>query len=481
MRTYYLDDEIIFKQLLQHDVYEDTTAVYRVYKRDYTGQRQTEEVFFVGTIYVLKDDTEISIYLNDIIETQRSISKCIVITDGNQNDTKEYNNNFTTYKIEIKFDSPMFDDIVGEFQVLQAYRYPTLLERCGWNVKNVDVGNSSKLALIREGFYDLSNTVLDLHKSTLLPHVPNGYKFGAYYLLGNRYEALFGGTLTFGYRTPHFVLATETDTVQHPKPMYRFTTLAYDGKDYGFNELYYSVIREYTGRVIIRREHIISPAGLPNWNESFIEDVPVESDRRRVFANYLKTQLKINDTKSEFIADCVGNGVEIEICNGSSDYITSVIPQLSGFLGDYNRETMPNVNTEYIDIAIIDRCPARYYLMWYDRMGGIQCQAFEGKVVFKENINRTISKNLYGNKRSLSNSVVSKWELNSGWLNDEVYPIYESLFVSPYVTLIDTKEDKMFNVIVETTDYTEKTFKTTKKMNNFSLTVSKNKEDKMIY
>ena len=41
-----------------------------------------------------------------------------------------------------------------------------------------------------------------------------------------------------------------------------------------------------------------------------------------------------------------------------------------------------------------------------------------------------------------------KWKLNTKWLNKEVYPFYESIFVSPYLQLYDAKEDKLYNVLV---------------------------------
>ena len=112
-----------------------------------------------------------------------------------------------------------------------------------------------------------------------------------------------------------------------------------------------------------------------------------------------------------------------------------------------------------IEVAKVDSCPARYYLQWRDRFGSMQMQPFCKVDTYSEDLTRTEIKN-YQDNRSLSNiSIQPKWKLNTKWLNNTVYPYYESLLVSPWIKMYDTKEDIVYDVIITSSDYTEKTFK----------------------
>lgn len=85
-------------------------------------------------------------------------------------------------------------------------------------------------------------------------------------------------------------------------------------------------------------------------------------------------------------------------------------------------------------------------------------------------------------KRIGSGQTTPKWKLVSGWLKEDEYQIYESMFVSPYVTLVDTQNQKAFSVLITDTSYTEKTYKNqNKQLCNFTVNVKLNKEDRMYY
>lgn len=138
-------------------------------------------------------------------------------------------------------------------------------------------------------------------------------------------------------------------------------------------------------------------------------------------------------------------------------------------------------NDEDTIIAKFDYC-SRYFLRWMDRYGMPQVQPFNGTNIFSETFenNETIN---YKNQRKKSNILVQpKWRLNSKWLNSDLYPFYESIFVSPYLQLYDAKEDKIYNVLVSNTDYTEKTFKNQgNQMFNLQLEVELDKKQDIIY
>lgn len=122
-------------------------------------------------------------------------------------------------------------------------------------------------------------------------------------------------------------------------------------------------------------------------------------------------------------------------------------------------------------VANIDECPADYYLIWMDRTGSYQCQPFTKKVSRTENITSTTVINMLDESRPAITSIKNTWTLNSDWLNKDEYNAFESLFVSPYLYLYDTKIDKGYWVNCDTKQWTSKT-KFDKKLFNLSLSVS---------
>lgn len=137
------------------------------------------------------------------------------------------------------------------------------------------------------------------------------------------------------------------------------------------------------------------------------------------------------------------------------------------FMGDY--------------IAEIDFCPKRYYLMWQDRAGSFQSQPFDKVETYSETFDREYITNNYGYKQLSTITVNPKIKVQTGFIEDELYPYYESIFTSPYLLLFDTKEDKSYLVNV-TGDYTEKTFKNQgRQFFNLQLDLDFAKTQNMIY
>lgn len=117
---------------------------------------------------------------------------------------------------------------------------------------------------------------------------------------------------------------------------------------------------------------------------------------------------------------------------------------------------------------ILDACPARYYLKWTDRAGSVQEQPMSGKRVFSEAISRETIETSTGKRRDVSWQVTAKWELNTGFISEDVMPNYESILVSQYLVLYDTQEDRLYPVICTDNSYTHKTYKNDKM---FSMTL----------
>lgn len=132
-------------------------------------------------------------------------------------------------------------------------------------------------------------------------------------------------------------------------------------------------------------------------------------------------------------------------------------------------------------VGIIDHCPARYYLAWYDRYGDMMSQAFNGKFEYSEDIQKEEVKDYKLRRRNTNINIQPKWKLNTTWLYESIYPIYEAIFTSPYVLLYDTETDRAWNVIVTNNNYKEKRFNTEKKLFNLELDVEANTKQNYIF
>ena len=65
--------------------------------------------------------------------------------------------------------------------------------------------------------------------------------------------------------------------------------------------------------------------------------------------------------------------------------------------------------------------------------------------------------------------VQPKWEISSGWIDEEHYPYYESIFISPYLKLYDTEKNVTYLVTITDTSFTEKNWKNSKQLLNITL------------
>ena len=146
----------------------------------------------------------------------------------------------------------------------------------------------------------------------------------------------------------------------------------------------------------------------------------------------------------------------------------------------YPIEDTYNWGTYDYKAAIFDVCPKKYYLFWQDRYGSFQCQGFNDYAKYSETFNKTEVQDYRNRRRNANIQVQSKWQLNSGWITEDLYPYYESIYTSPILILFDTEQNKRFSVMVSG-DYLEKTYKNQKKMINMNLELQENKTQNMIY
>jgi hypothetical protein len=133
------------------------------------------------------------------------------------------------------------------------------------------------------------------------------------------------------------------------------------------------------------------------------------------------------------------------------------------------------------EVAKVDNCPSQYYLMWQDRAGSFQSQPFDKVSTYSETFDREYITNYKSVKRPTTITTSPKIKIQTGYIDEKLYPYYESIFTSPYLLLYDFNEDKSYLVNV-TGDYTEKTFKNqSRQMFNIQLDLEFAKKQNMIY
>ena len=137
--------------------------------------------------------------------------------------------------------------------------------------------------------------------------------------------------------------------------------------------------------------------------------------------------------------------------------------------------------SQYKKVAEIKSCKERYYLLWQDRYGSYQSQPFKGKMEYSEDITNEEILSYTGRRRKSNVIVQPKWKLNSGWLKEQLFPFYESIYVSPILKLYDTKTGHEYDVILKDTPYVEKKYLNDKKLLSIELNLQATETQNIIY
>ena len=226
--------------------------------------------------------------------------------------------------------------------------------------------------------------------------------------------------------------------------------------------------------------------GYNNQNNTYslIPHYPlIETDKYQYSQTFI-----VGSTVGEFEISFEGGFYgDYKLANGVGGYSTYFSMALSEAL---NWDLAPSFNGKDLHvyyhnddkqiIGILDNCYKRYYLMWQDRLGGIQSQAFLDNITYSEDITNDEVQNFANTRKKSSVQVLPKWKLNSGWIKEDVFPYYESILVSPFLKLYDTRYDCCYDVIVNG-NFTEKTYKNEKKMLNLSLDLESTNKQTIIY
>ena len=136
--------------------------------------------------------------------------------------------------------------------------------------------------------------------------------------------------------------------------------------------------------------------------------------------------------------------------------------------------------SQYRRIAIIEACKSRYYLLWQDRYGSYQSQPFKGKTEYSENITNSEYVSYTGERHKYNVQVQPKWKINSGWITEDLYPFYESIYVSPILKLYDTQTETEYDVILND-NYVEKKYVNEKKLLSIELNLEATEKQNITY
>lgn len=126
--------------------------------------------------------------------------------------------------------------------------------------------------------------------------------------------------------------------------------------------------------------------------------------------------------------------------------------------------------------AKLSECNKGYYLLWEDRYGSYQSQKFDKVSTFKEDIDRSTYNTYTGEKVYNSISVTPTFTINSNWIKSELYPYYESIFVSPYLLLYDVENDESYYVNITDSEFIEKTNSNQEGFFNLTLNLTSSKQ-----
>lgn len=189
-------------------------------------------------------------------------------------------------------------------------------------------------------------------------------------------------------------------------------------------------------------------------------DLPVYSNRSNRYQSSKESSLDANNFSRFYTA------LEVESTEAGKQ--AEVQPR---FLISPTLTVKKTVYSGKCPVAILDRCYSRYYLAWNDRYGDIMSQPFAGKFTYNEGIEKDEIIDYKFRRKVSKNEIQPSWTLNTTWITDDLYPMYEAIFTSPYLLLYDTETDRSWNVILTNNNYKEKNHKNERKLFNLEITV----------
>lgn len=221
-----------------------------------------------------------------------------------------------------------------------------------------------------------------------------------------------------------------------------------------------------------------------NSTYSLIPHYPLIQTDKYQFSQSFIVGSKVETFEITFEGGFYGDYKNVEGVGGYSTYFSMALSEainweLAPSFADYDLNVYFGSDDTKV-FGILDNCYKRYYLMWQDRLGGIQSQAFLDNITYSEDITNDEVQNFTNTRKKSSVQILPKWKLNSGWIKEDVFLFYESILVSPFLKLYDTRYDCCYDVIVNG-NFTEKTYKNEKKLLNLTLDLESTNKQTIIY
>lgn len=482
MREWYLDEDITVTFQLDKSIRNtDEIIHYRVekIKEDEGGnwdyQSDLSDTKFIGEVFISAGQTSVTLHLNSLFNTYYETPQILEDIKNDVDGVIPYTSNFLQYRVGLLTanDSPL-SGIIDNGQKLLVHlvnRYPTLDKRAecvshsGGTIFGDPFDNSSTIYpnLVFQGYNNITE------RAVLLPRIPQGSTF-ATLVSSTMYQAKSStdNKIEYAITKDNVIVQDYTkNTITKPSLNYSLKKITVNNPDP--DAKYQLLAGCVDGQKVL---YTIIGTKLKGY------------DRKEDFDLYLWSTYHLlwwmpnEEVKRKAMA--INGGTPQELWSGT-DYKTYV-SRLSSCDERIYTSTIKVYIYNEIPVADIDICPAKYYLYWYDRFGGVQCQPFEGNVVHKNEYKTTNVENINRIRRFGSTKITSQWKLVSNWVNDDAWLIYESLFVSPFVMLYDTENGVYHNVLIKDNDYTEKSYKNQgNKLNFFECTVEKNYIQKVSY
>lgn len=493
-----LNDRIIF--YFNSQVSGHTEGVYTYYLRR-NNVSDTPETIFAGNFYYNGSDTAITFDMTDIIKSDGFVINEDDFEGVYTNNTKLFNQ----YSLQIVWST---NDIVtstaqwvGKFY---SYKNKNLNPFNSWIIANPDDSLINKNVIpMYQGF--VPSASYNNGEFILTPHYPM-YNDS---LEQTENDCPFGLSLKFGSQVSSTTLAFEVGNA-------RFDDIYVDGitntiNKNGASTAYISnvgntawwrsdLIPVSDGTLYITDRQYVIDAG----SGGFDDLSPAESGDTDIFCfvrypsldrnytyEYRFAFVYINNSKgmaNDDITPDMLNSLDTSFVlyakveyptAGNMDEKTLIRPannDIQYFVGD----DAVWISRYTYKVGVLDVCPKRYYLFWQDRYGSFQCQAFNDAAKYTESFDRTEVQDYQNRRRNANIQVQGKWNLNSGWISENLYPYYESIYTSQILILFDTEQNERFTVLVSG-DYEEKTYKNQKRLINMNLELQENKKQNIVY
>ena len=469
----YLDDEIT-SRVTGLTVNQDCTVPYEI--RNLSGST----ILFAGNMFVKSGTTSVYVRMNDILEALKGNGSELDVDGGLTSYT--WNKQFGRYYAVVSGKTGSNADVA------LVYKYPN------WNS---NMGNLDDLSYSAERYRNcLQGVVALMYPPKLIPRYPN--------IATYKYPIAF-----------KFQIQTNNASGNVYLPLYIDGKYTSDCTNYLMQEWCTTVLDSLGNYVISEttpRRAAFSLGDLYGWSQysSGIYYTIDTSNRyaldiENAYGDILKTfTLSTTPKKYELKFNCndVGGKVVFDFFGAIMDfydddddwydkYLTLSFTAYRDSATQGARIWISNVDiwwgtsgqTDtyiYLGDNIIGQldteCMSKYYLMWQDRYGGYQSQRFDKVYTYSEDFTKQYISNYQREKRVSNVTVNPKLEIQTDWLDEELYPYYESIFVSPYLILYDTEEDICYNVNVTDNTYTEKTIENQqRKLFNLKLKLERNK------